>query len=306
MNNSARSMKLNLILTGVALLDATASAFAIPDTTELTTFAIPAHAARDDPSTSYSDLFKRKGGGGSGGKGGSSGSSSSGGGTSSSSSSSSGKGGSSSSSSTGKTGSTGSTSSSSSSGRGSSSSATGGRTTTGSGAAASYGGGKYYGGGTTVPYRAGAVSTLGIAPIFLIGAASLAFWPGVWYHPVYAYPYNNSWTYHNATTNANETKPVECGCDAYQECGCDDNNSTDYVSSVLGTGAYNQLNQSLVTVAAVNGTDTILLNGTLPNGTTASGGTESPSAGVGMRRLAEIAGWWPAAATVMAIALYCP
>lgn len=154
-----------------------------------------------------------------------------------------------------------------------------------------------------MPYRAGAVSTLGISPIFLLGGASLAFWPGVWYHPVYAYPYNNSWTFHNETTNANETKPVECGCDAYQECGCDDNNSTDYVNSVLGTGAYNQLNQSLVTVANVNGTDKILLNGTLPNGTTASGGTESPSAGVGMRRLAEMAGWWPVAATVVAIVL---
>lgn len=157
-----------------------------------------------------------------------------------------------------------------------------------------------------MPYRAGAVSTLGIAPLFFVGAASLAFWPGIWYHPVYLYPYGNSWTFHNETTNANETKPVKCGCDAYQECGCDDNNSTDYVNSVLGTGAYSQLNQSLVTVATVNGTDTILLNGTLPNGTTASGGTESASAGVGMRRLAEMAGWWPAAATVLAIVLYCP
>lgn len=310
-------MKLNVILlTGSALLDATASAIAIPDITALTSLSHPAPLAqRDEPSTSLSDLFKRKGGGGGGGKGGSSGSSSGGENSRSypvplrvSLPASRRKGGSSpSSTSTGKSGSSGSSSSSSSSsGRGSSSSSAGGRTTTGSGAAASYGGGKYYGGGTTVPYRAGAVSTLGITPLLFVGGASLLFWPGIWYHPVYMYPYGNPWTYHNETTNANETKPVKCGCDAYQECGCDDNNSTDYVNSVLGTGAYSQLNQSLVTVASVNGTDTILVNGTLPNGTTASGGTESASAGVGMRRLAEMAGWWPAAATVLAIALYCP
>lgn len=294
-------MKFSLVLAGVALLDATVSGTAIPDTTDLASLAF---APRDDASSSsFADLFKRKGGGGGGGKGGSGGSSSGGGKSGSSSSST--KGGSSSSSSTGKTGTSGSTSGSSSSGRGSSSSSTGGRTTTGSGAAASYGGGRFYGGGTTVPYRAGAVSTLGIAPLLFlgVGVTSLAFWPGLWYHPVYLYPYNHTWTYHNETTNANETKPVKCGCDAYQECGCDDNNSTDYVNSVLGTGAYNQLNQSLVTVAPVNGTNTILVNGTLPNGTTASGGSESPSAGVGMRRLAETAGWWPAAMAALAIAL---
>lgn len=96
---------------------------------------------------------------------------------------------------------------------------------------------------------------------------------------------------------------MKCACDAYQVCGCDDNNSTDYVNSVLGDGTYSKLNQSLVTVASVNGTDTILVNGTLPNGTTASGGTDSASAGVGMQELIQLAGWWPAALTVMAMAL---
>lgn len=86
-------------------------------------------------------------------------------------------------------------------------------------------------------------------------------------------------------------------------CGCEDNNNTDYINSVLGNGSYNSLNKSLVTVAMVNGTNTILINGTLPNGTTASGGTESASGGVGMRELVEMAGWWPAALTVVVMAL---
>lgn len=116
---------------------------------------------------------------------------------------------------------------------------------------------------------------------------------------MYVYPYAAPWTYRNATTNQNETKPVKCGCDEDQECGCDENNSTDYVNSVIGNGSYNQLNKSLVTVEAVNGTDTILLNGSLPNGTTASGGSDDPNAGLGMRQLAEMTGWWPVVGTVL-------
>lgn len=76
-----QSMKLNLVLTGIALWDV-ASAVAVPDTSDLTSFSHPVAqlAQRDqDPSASWSDLFKRKGGGSSGGKGGSSSGSSSGG-----------------------------------------------------------------------------------------------------------------------------------------------------------------------------------------------------------------------------------
>lgn len=190
-----------------------------------------------------------------------------------------------------------------SSGRGSSTSSTGGRTSSGSGPTASYGGGRFYGGGSTVPYRAGGRSTGGISPLPILAIGALAFWPGLWLHSAYIYPYATPWHYYNATTGQNETKPVKCGCDETQECGCDDNNSTDYINSVLGNGSYDQLNQSLVTVAPVNGTDTILLNGTLPNGTTASGGSDDPSAAPGLRRLTEMVGWWPAAATVLMMLL---
>jgi hypothetical protein len=74
------------------------------------------------------------------------------------------------------------------------------------------------------------------------------------------------------------------------------------MNSILGNGSYAGLNQSVVTVANVNGTDTIFINGTLANGTTASGGTEDPSAAGGMRSLLQAAGWWPLAATALALA----
>ncbi|KAH8743881.1 hypothetical protein F5883DRAFT_662724, partial [Diaporthe sp. PMI_573] len=184
--------------------------------------------------------------------------------------------------SSGKSGSSGSLSSSGSSGgRGaaSSTSTTGGRTITGSGPAPQYGGGRYYGGGTTVPYRSGSRSTGGIVPFVLVGGlASYAFWPGVWLHPPYLYPYVHPWTYRNQSSNQNETRPVTCACEPDMVCGCDDNPNQTYIDSVIGNGSFKSLNRSLVAIGHVNGTETILLNGTLPNGTTASSGTESPNA----------------------------
>ncbi|KKA26282.1 hypothetical protein TD95_000087 [Thielaviopsis punctulata] len=219
------------------------------------------------PPESENELWKRRGGGGSGSRGGggsssggrSGGSSSSGsrGGSSSSSrggSSSSGRGGSSSSSSSG---------SSSSSRGGSSSSSSSSRTGTSS--PRTFGGGRYYSGGSTTPYSAGAASAAGLTGV-LFGLALLSFWPGIWYHPAYLYHYPDDYRYnfHNDTSSNNESLPVLCACVEGQMCGCDENNSTDYLNSLVGNGSYAGLNQSVVSVAEVNGTKTLLINGTLP------------------------------------------
>jgi hypothetical protein len=85
---------------------------------------------------------------------------------------------------------------------------------------------------------------------------------------------------------------VTCLCAAYQECGCDDSGNTTFLDSLIGDGTYSQLNLTLVNVADVNGTSTILLNGTLPNGTTIPGGTEDANhAGAGMRGLMQSSGY---------------
>jgi len=233
------------------------------------------------------DLWKRKGGGGGGGKGGSSG----------------GKGGDSSSGST------------SSAPKGSTSSNTGGATKTGSGVRPAYGGGRYYGGGATQPYRSGGISPLGIVA-FPLAFGALAFYPGIWLYGAYSYPYHNPYSFHNRTARANntnstttpshalqffglsarqeegieQTKNVTCLCAMYQECGCDDNGDTTFLDSIIGDGTYSSLNLSLVNVADINGTSTIILNGTLPNGTTASGGTDDASAAV--RSVVEASGYW--------------
>jgi hypothetical protein len=190
-------------------------------------------------------------------------------------------------------------------GAASSSSSTGGRTTTGSGVAPAYGTGRFYGGGTTVPYRAGTRSTGGIAPFMLgDGLAAIAFWPGAWNHLPYLYPHEQPWHYQNKTSGRDETKPVLCGCGPYQECGCDDNADQAYIDSIIGNGNYGSLNRSLVSIGDVNGTETILINGTLPNGTTASGGTKSPNAAAGRMYMTKGAGWWPALAIAVVMTFF--
>lgn len=155
------------------------------------------------------------------------------------------------------------------------------------------------------PYQAGRRSPSGIAPFALgAGVGLLAVWPAVWLYGAYMYPYHNLHTYHNQTSDQDETRNVTCACDPYTTCGCDENTNSTYIDDLIGNGSYSALNQSLITVAIVNGTDYLLINGTLPNGTTAAGGTDdvdgSSSSAAGLRRMLEHAGWWPVVATVAA------
>ncbi|KAI1432852.1 hypothetical protein GGR50DRAFT_555826 [Xylaria sp. CBS 124048] len=249
------------------------------------------------------ELWKRKGGGGGGGRGGGGG----GGGGSTG-----GRGGGGS---TGGGGNTGGRGGGSTGGRGgvplsSPSSNVGGRTTTGSGPPPRFGG--FYNGGAAVPYAAGR-SSGSIAPFFLGGAAVglLAFSAINFPFGVWSYPYHNQYFYHNSTTNQNETKPVTCVCGAFDTCSCADNGNQTYFASIIGNGSYQGLNHSLVSVAKndTTGQLTIFLNGDVPNGTTAAGGTDSPtdvnieSGATAMRALVQTVGWWPAAAVAVTIAL---
>lgn len=109
------------------------------------------------------------------------------------------------------------------------------------------------------------------------------------------YPYPNQYRYHNDTSNQDESRDVICGCAQEAVCGCDDNNNTEYFASLIGNGDYNKLDKDVVNVAEVNGTMTILINGTLPDGTTAAS-----AAGGSMRHMVEALGFWPAIAAVIA------
>ncbi|KAL4801897.1 hypothetical protein BDV18DRAFT_147757 [Aspergillus unguis] len=254
-----------LLSTNVASLTVPNSDIAVRHAEVIT----PSHETVDLDSR---DLEKRRGGGG-GGRGGGGGSSggSSGGRT----------GGGGSSSSGGNRG--GSTSSSSNSG---------GTSRGGSGARPTYGrGGGYYSGGATTPYRAGRRSPLGITPFFL-PVAALAFFPGLWAYGAYAYPYHHPYHYVNDTTNRNESLPVVCLCGHYETCGCDDNNNNTYYESLFnGT---QPKNSSQVKVTDVNGTQTIAINGSLPNGTTLEDADSAAAL-----TITQASGYWVMAAVAL-------
>ena len=138
------------------------------------------------------------------------------------------------------------------------------------------GGNTHYFGGAGIPYKAGSTSPKGIRPTYLAGGP--AFFPGLWLYGAYVYSYPHPYTYHNLTTDKNETHPVECLCGRYLECSCNQvqANETKYINSVANNG-------SMSLLANVSGVETLVINGTLPNGTTAaSPGTSFRHGLVGM------------------------
>ncbi|KNG90281.1 conserved glycine-rich protein [Aspergillus nomiae NRRL 13137] len=197
-----------------------------------------------------------------------------------------GRGGSSGGGSGGRGGSGGSTS------RAGSSSNSGGSSRSGSGPQPTYGRGTYYAGGARTPYTSGALSPLGVAPVIL-PAAALAFFGGIWLYGAYAYPYNYHYQYVDQITHHNASMPVVCLCEKYAECACDDNSDRSYYESIFnGT---QPTNSSVAKIVKVNGTETIYINGTLPNGTTvADASTPSGAARTGI----QISGYWSMVALV--------
>ncbi|XP_014555461.1 hypothetical protein COCVIDRAFT_102286 [Bipolaris victoriae FI3] len=192
---------------------------------------------------------------------------------------------------------------------------TGGSTSTGSGPSRSFGGGRYYGGGAAVPYSAGKKTPKGLSPgLLLAPAAILLIMPGLWLYSVYPYHYSNPYRFYNQsatddddndrkrslwtrqTQGRNETLPVMCLCQEFSVCGCDENDDQQYLDDLVGNGSYAALNKSLITVSDVNGTKTLVLNGTLPNGTTAPGG-EGAAASL---TVGNLAGYYAVALLVIA------
>lgn len=149
-----------------------------------------------------------------------------------------------------------------------------------------------------VPYSSGNSSPSGLKPI-LAGLSGLLIFGALvsaMTFPIWLYNWPEPYTFYNATAAVNETKEVLCGCSEYQVCGCDYPGDTAYLDSIIGNGSWEYMNKSLVAVAEYEGKQTIFIDGTLPNGTTAAGGTEDPNAGA--RFGAPSIGWMLFAAMV--------
>lgn len=145
---------------------------------------------------------------------------------------------------------------------------------------------------------------MGLTPYVLAGAG-LGIFPGLWLYGAYAYNFNHPYYFHNAsnTTDSknNESLPVTCLCDQYSACGCDDDGNTSYIDSLLGDGTASSQNDSLVHVGNVNGSKTVVINGTLPNGTDDSAPTTAN--GASSQKVLEVSGFWLVIAIVAATVL---
>lgn len=155
----------------------------------------------------------------------------------------------------------------------------------------SYGGGRYYGGGAAVPYRSGGRSPAGIIPFAIAGGL---IFPGIWLYGAYQYNYYHDYNFRNRSNpnSRNESLPVTCLCDKYSACGCDDNNNSTFIDSIVGNGTEADQDKTLVRVANVNGTKTVVINGTLPNGTDSSSSDSSSTSGAIRTAVLENSGFW--------------
>lgn len=86
----------------------------------------------------------------------------------------------------------------------------------------------------------------------------------------------------------------------YSACGCDNNSNTTYLDSLVGNGSVADENSTLIHVGNVNGTKTLIINGTLPNGTNGTNdtSTSSTTSGTARQNLLEYSGLWPLGAIV--------
>lgn len=138
--------------------------------------------------------------------------------------------------------------------------------------------GATYGGGGGAVFGAGAAAGIGAGLLASVAVESI-LWPGYWSSDrLWVYPFNETfeWNFHNATLGHNETKPVACVCAEYQSCTCKATNDSLFIANVVKNGTFGELNNTQITVADfnINGTvtPTILLNGTVANGTVSTGG----------------------------------
>lgn len=115
------------------------------------------------------------------------------------------------------------------------------------------------------------------------------------------YPYSHGYHYHNRTSNKNDTLPITCLCEKYSKCGCEDNNNSTYLDSLVNGTTSEGLprNNSILKVAKVNGTKTMFINGTLSNDTTAPGTSgSSPTVPLPVTIL-NLSGYWVMVAVVV-------
>ncbi|KAI5803448.1 hypothetical protein DFH27DRAFT_610496 [Peziza echinospora] len=149
------------------------------------------------------------------------------------------------------------------------------------------GGKKVYPGGGGTPYKSGGKSKSGISPFLLPLAILPALFIGAWAFAVFSYPWSNPLIYNNLANDLNIpaiynltnpiTLPVICLCEEYAVCGCDETHDDAFAKGILLDALADGGNGSVAQIRMYEGKYTLVINGTLPNGTTAASGSGSSS-----------------------------
>ncbi len=85
----------------------------------------------------------------------------------------------------------------------------------------------------------------------------------------------------------------------YSACGCDNNSNTTYLDSLVGNGSTADENSTLIHIGNVNGTKTLIINGTLPNGTNdTDSNSNSTTSDAARQNMLEYSGFWLVGAIV--------
>lgn len=168
----------------------------------------------------------------------------------------------------------------------------GGSTTGGSGPKPRYGGGKYYTGGGRIPFTSGSNSPVSKLKPIMFSLIAIGFlYGGIWAYDVWRYswgkpiPYT-SYRSQNSTLPSNMTEPangtlvpVVCLCEMYSECGCEEEHDDAYIQGLLKDATSDAGDKTAAWMVYKPGDPVLVINGTLPNGTTAD---DQKSLGIAM------------------------
>ena len=116
-------------------------------------------------------------------------------------------------------------------------------------------------------------------------------------------PYGYHHNYYNRSSRRDEEREIICACGENAECMCDDVDDEEFWDDLIGDGDYDKLNKSVVDVTEVNGTTKIVVNGTLPNGTTVHSSDEDDYKEYLLNAATtagKMFGFWPAIGAVVA------
>ena len=141
-----------------------------------------------------------------------------------------------------------------------------------------FGNSRFLPGGSAVSYRSGQPSPGGITPFRQSSTQAAAIFPGTWAAGVFVYAYTldnddieETELDGSFVDDLDDEVPVRCLCEEFLRCSCEREDDEEYLRFLIDDDDVEDLAEDVVTFNEVNGTTTLVINGTVANA------TETPS-----------------------------